>query len=315
MVDSSLRKEILDLFSIGIYSEGCDEPSIMSWHGKLDDMSFLKRLYNLEEMPSYDYRYSNAAGDIRTHTYYFDDWEHDWIFSDDRFDLLYCSDDQFLSFLAESFHPVVVEGNVNNPDSPEYLYLKEFNHLLLPKGYKLIPQGTVGGRPIIVWKKLKDDLLLESQETIISNIFDSDYLNQQISQMLSSVESNPTDAIGKAKELVESCCKTILENLNEPYDKNETARQLVKHVTKELQLVPDTVDKASNAEKRYGNLSNHLCIIIQDMSELRNLYGTGHGKPDGFVGLEARHARLAVQASAMLCSFLWETYENYVFGA
>jgi hypothetical protein len=31
---------------------------------------------------------------------------------------------------------------------------------------------------------------------------------------------NPTDAIGKANELIESCCKTILENEQIAWDKN-----------------------------------------------------------------------------------------------
>lgn len=314
MIDGSVRKEILDLFSMGVYSKSAIEPLTMSWHGKLDDASFLKRLYKLEELPSYDNRYSNAEWDIKTHTYSFDDWDDDWLFSDDRFDLLYCSDEQFLSFLAEVFHPVVVERSVNDPQSAEYHYLQEFNRLLAPQGFKLSKRGSLGGRPIIVWTNIKKNLLLESQENLISNIFDSDYLNQQITQMLSSVDSNPTDAIGKSKELIESCCKTILDYLDEPYDKNESVQKLVKHVTKELKLVPDVVDKASTAEKTIGNLANHLCTLVQDITELRNLYGSGHGKSDSFVSLEVRHARVAVQTSAMLCTFLWETYENYVFG-
>jgi len=40
--------------------------------------------------------------------------------------------------------------------------------------------------------------------------FDNQYMQQQIAQMLESIEKHPSDAIGKAKELVESCCKAIL---------------------------------------------------------------------------------------------------------
>ena len=38
--------------------------------------------------------------------------------------------------------------------------------------------------------------------------------------MLKMQSENPTDAIGKAKELIESCCKTILDNKGVAWDKN-----------------------------------------------------------------------------------------------
>ena len=39
----------------------------------------------------------------------------------------------------------------------------------------------------------------------------SEYINKQMSIMLENQSTNPTEAIGKAKELIESCCKTVLE--------------------------------------------------------------------------------------------------------
>lgn len=41
--------------------------------------------------------------------------------------------------------------------------------------------------------------------------FSSTYLSAQIDLMLKMQSENPTEAIGKAKELVESCCKTVLD--------------------------------------------------------------------------------------------------------
>lgn len=45
--------------------------------------------------------------------------------------------------------------------------------------------------------------------------FSSEYISKQINLMLKMQIENLTEAIGKAKELVESCCKTILEEKNE----------------------------------------------------------------------------------------------------
>jgi hypothetical protein len=42
------------------------------------------------------------------------------------------------------------------------------------------------------------------------------------------------------------------------------------------------------------------------MAELRNGYGSGHGKPNEFVGLEKKHARLAVTTAGALAAFVLE---------
>ena len=44
------------------------------------------------------------------------------------------------------------------------------------------------------------------------------------------------------------------------------------------------------------------------MAELRNKFGTGHGKHPRSQALQPRHARLAVGASATLVTFLYDTH-------
>lgn len=39
-------------------------------------------------------------------------------------------------------------------------------------------------------------------------------------------------------------------------------------------------------------------------------YGSGHGKPASYKGLEERHAKLAVGSSITLVEFLWCTHER-----
>ena len=41
--------------------------------------------------------------------------------------------------------------------------------------------------------------------------FSNEYISSQIDIMVRMQSENPTEAIGKSKELIESCCKTILE--------------------------------------------------------------------------------------------------------
>ena len=46
----------------------------------------------------------------------------------------------------------------------------------------------------------------------------SEYIDSQIKLIFESSESNPTVAIGKCKELIESVCKTILDKCGEEYE-------------------------------------------------------------------------------------------------
>lgn len=85
-------------------------------------------------MPSLDYRYPNAKGDIWQHTVNNDDYPFCWVFEDERFGLKDGSDETYLRFLCEVFHPVV-------RDEKGYWkeYLDLINSLLQNDGYELYP--------------------------------------------------------------------------------------------------------------------------------------------------------------------------------
>jgi abortive infection Abi-like protein len=54
---------------------------------------------------------------------------------------------------------------------------------------------------------------------------------------------------------------------------------------------------------------NNLGSIGHQLAELRNQYGTGHGRSMDHVGLPVRHAKLAIGAAAALAVFLYECHE------
>ena len=70
------------------------------YYGRLSEIDFLKRNYDLEALESYDSRFNNAAGDIWQHTVNNDDYEYGWVFEDDRFQLLNGDDKILLKFLC-----------------------------------------------------------------------------------------------------------------------------------------------------------------------------------------------------------------------
>ena len=139
--------------------------------------------------------------------------------------------------------------------------------------------------------------------------FSSEYLSSQIDIMLKMQNENQTEAIGKSKEFIESCCKTILEESHETLHKDWNVSQLVKATMKFLEISTDSITNASAEGKTIKAILGNLHGIAGNIAELRNAYGSGHGKSASYKGLTTRHAKLAVGSSITLVNYLWDTYE------
>lgn len=162
---------------------------------------------------------------------------------------------------------------------------------------------------LIEHNKIRTSCIAQS-DLIKKNLFTSAYLKNEIDLMISEIQSNPTDAIGKSKELIESCCKTILSEMHVDYDKKWDLSILTNKTLDLLKLTPKTIDGNSPVSSQLKAICGNLRGIVTKIAEIRNVYGSGHGKGDGFKGLEARHARLAVDCSATFCEFIWSTWKQ-----
>lgn len=142
-------------------------------------------------------------------------------------------------------------------------------------------------------------------------ILDASHLRQHILRIRAAVETDPGLALGASKELVETCCKTILSERGIAFSGSSDLPQLTKAVFKELNLIPDGIpDAAKGADTMKRTLSN-LASVAQGITELRNLYGSGHGRDGRWRGVKPRHAQLAVGAASTLATFLMQThFEN-----
>ena len=141
-------------------------------------------------------------------------------------------------------------------------------------------------------------------------ILSSSWMYQEIQRIESSINSDPALAIGTAKELIDTCCKHIADRMSITLPANPDTPDLVKAVLKELKLVPEGIsDQAKGAEVIKKTLRT-LSTTTQGLAEIRNLYGTGHGKNSRHKGLQPRHARLAVATAAAFAEFIVETYKD-----
>lgn len=144
------RRDIFALFLYGMDIEEFWENKRIHYgcYGRLSELDFLKRIYDLKALPSYDSRFDNAEGDIWQHTINNDDYENGWIFEDERLGLLNGEDEVLLKFLCSVFHPAV---RVENGYWKEFL--KAINELLREDGYELYPESKISGRDIFGWRK------------------------------------------------------------------------------------------------------------------------------------------------------------------
>lgn len=290
------RRDIVD--SIGIEK--------INWSGRMDEPTFLSRLFDLGALPSTDRRFSDAATDIWQHRVNNNDGDDDWVFYDSRFNVLKGTDETFLAFLCETIHPAV------RPDTDEAERICQiYNNSLSSDGFKLVEKTKISGKPVYIgqYVGLGSVPHIASAKAVLIGT-DPVYVAQQIARMENAVQNDPALAIGTAKELVETCCKTILSTRSIEFSKSADLPELMKLTIKELALSPDDVPEKAKAAEIIKKLLNNLATITQGVAELRNHYGTGHGKTAGSKGLGPRHAKLAVGAAATLAVFLAETHNE-----
>jgi len=293
-VPRSTRRNIVD----GLRIEG------VRWSGVLDDLDFLERIFDLSALPSHDNRFPNAAGDVWQHRINNDDWEDDWVYSDPRLDLVGCPTPTFLQFLCEMVHPVV------RPDTEEAMKLVgHFNDQLRQEGWELCEAARMAGRPCFVARRYRpgqDRAIARAQATARS--LSAGWMKEEVERIEGAIEKDPALAIGTAKDLIESCCKSVLLERGIEAGRKANLPQLAKRTAGELKLVPEGIPDTAKGADNIRRVLQNLAALVHHLAELRGLYGSGHGRDGKYRGLQPRHARLAVGAAVAFVDFVTETH-------
>jgi|GEM_PF-6350437 len=134
------------------------------FHGRLDIIEFLKRIWDLSTMPSSDIRYKNAEGDLWQHVINNSDYDYDYLLYK-YFDLLNCDDDTFLKFLEVCLHPIVLTDEKQVSET-----LSEFNNFLTSDGFKLEVSSQISRRPVYTAIRFKSEEEFISTSTDIKKV-------------------------------------------------------------------------------------------------------------------------------------------------
>lgn len=150
---------------------------------------------------------------------------------------------------------------------------------------------------------------LGASASYIKQEFNSKSMDEQIDLLMRMRTEHPTDAIGKSKEVLESCCKTILTHQGITIPDDWDAPRLSKETAKLLKVSVSDVDTTGPEGKIVKQILGSLQGLATGVIEFRNAYGDGHGHDANFQPLPARHAKLAVGSCLTLVEYYWETYE------
>lgn len=118
----------------------------------------------------------------------------------------------------------------------------------------------------------------EDSSEYLKEQFSSEYMATQIDSLMKMRETNPTDAIGRSKEFVESCSKTILRETGVEVSNNLDVNELIKATKKKLDIDTDSVSNNLPEAKTVKKIPGSLTGLVGGIAEFRNDWGMGTEK-------------------------------------
>jgi hypothetical protein len=255
------RRAIIDRF----------DASGISWSGRLADDEFLARLYDLAALPSDDYRYHNAAGDIHQHRVRNDDWNNDWVFYDARFNLLRDSDDHFLRFLCETIHPIV---RPSVEDARELA--NAYNEELAADGWQIVEAKEISGKPIFAAQKVGSRIEIFEEPTGWQKV------DRQLQEMRLRLDTAHSEEQYQAVGLL--CREVLISVGQEVYDSNR-------------HIATDGVNPSDTDAKRMLDAT-----FEAELKGSANEEARAHAKAAVRLALALQHKRTADFRTAALCA-------------
>lgn len=117
--------------------------------------------------------------------------------------------------------------------------------------------------------------------------------------------SDPDGAITAARSLLESVCKTILEDRGIAYnDRKDDLPKPYSRVSKALKLAP-----SDHTEEQFKAILGGCTTVVNGLGSIRNRASDAHGQGRKSYRPAERHAALAVNLAGSMALFLMETHK------
>ncbi|MER5635151.1 abortive infection family protein [Streptomyces nitrosporeus] len=142
----------------------------------------------------------------------------------------------------------------------------------------------------------------------LSNLSDPSGITIELERIRRDLTTDPSGAIGAAKQLIEATAKTALRELAIEIDSNAALPSLINTVQKSLKLDAASAPAGPDGSKAIKKVLSGAINIAVGVAELRNQgFGSGHGQASAPSGLGVRHARLTVNAAVTWCELILDT--------
>lgn len=135
------------------------------------------------------------------------------------------------------------------------------------------------------------------------------HIEQQVAAVEDALSSNTGLVFDLARTLVESVCRTVLEERGISYRKGDGVPKLFDDVTRSLPLLPDTAGSEPAAQAALQSTLAGLSSAIHGICQLRNAYGfASHGTGTPKPQLDMAQGLLAAQAADAIVGFLYRMH-------
>ena len=122
---------------------------------------------------------------------------------------------------------------------------------------------------------------------------------------MDNITTDPYASVTAASSIIEALCKTILESNGVALPNKETIQHLWRDTRNYLTLNPQKLLSDDKNKVIVG-----LSSIVDGIGAFRTHSGSAHGRGSAPPKVSVLEARLAVNASHTLVSFIMETWHN-----
>jgi hypothetical protein len=137
------------------------------------------------------------------------------------------------------------------------------------------------------------------------------HIEERVNTIERAVIENPSLAFDLAKALVESTCKTILNERGIAFASDDDLPKLYKMVLTLIPLLPAQASRETVARRSIVRTLGGLHAALQGVCELRSNYGfASHGSDGSRAPMETIQALLAAQAADTIVGFLYRIHRS-----
>lgn len=155
--------------------------------------------------------------------------------------------------------------------------------------------------------------IMDGAREVLSLIGSAPQFKLQVETLEQSIESNPALAIDLAKALVETVCRTIMNDRGvKTEENNPSLGNLLNATLKSVHLVNTYRDDEAEVTKHLRKMSKGMITAFQGLGELRNSQGFASHGPDGYMeALDPIQALFAARSADAIVHFLFRAHKSY----